>query len=433
MHCVYQDKTTCANSQRAMDTISNIQELRSLLAKLKREGTNPRTGRHIIVFSYTTATKRCVAKPPALNVTAEEGLVLDNGDESELIEAIEAEGDDREDPRDPIGTLSPVRVLFDAEFHMVVADECHYLKSRKSTIHRMVKQLPREGLLLVSATPISNHLRDIGGYLGLLWNPRWPFGFNRLGETPDSARFYEPGSLEALLAMESYEGIDYDRLFLGPSAQTPVVAEGDLAHHEEYRAAVETRSLPLWILNPDLFNDYATRSSWSAEFSQYAVGRIFSMLMLRRNMMSEFTLPDGTVTAIGQGMPLMTIKTVELRPHRSITEETFCYLEEKESKLWTTTPASQGTHVGRGSFQEKPKAMINPNIHRQLQLASIDTYNRILTAPTARTIRFLKDFEGAVALARSGLPEPLTVVHVPATEKLSVGGVGDTALATLNQ
>lgn len=49
------------------------------------------------------------------------------------------------------------------------------VKDPISTRNKQVNLLDRRGLLLMSATPLLNHLRDIEGYLNLMWDPAWPF------------------------------------------------------------------------------------------------------------------------------------------------------------------------------------------------------------------------------------------------------------------
>ncbi|RYP80372.1 hypothetical protein DL770_006240 [Monosporascus sp. CRB-9-2] len=58
---------------------------------------------------------------------------------------------------------------FDFEFSMVVCDEAHLLKNKNSSIHKVVKSIPRRSLILCTATPVLNKPEDIRGYLLLAW------------------------------------------------------------------------------------------------------------------------------------------------------------------------------------------------------------------------------------------------------------------------
>jgi hypothetical protein len=49
-----------------------------------------------------------------------------------------------------------------------LADECHVLKNSCSAGYKIVCSRTRESLLLVSATPLANHIRDIHRYMELI-------------------------------------------------------------------------------------------------------------------------------------------------------------------------------------------------------------------------------------------------------------------------
>jgi hypothetical protein len=67
--------------------------------------------------------------------------------------------------------------LRNAQFNWVICDECRMVKDPTSSAHKLVKGLNGEGLLLLSATPIANHIQDILGNLQLIWDDDFPFDY----------------------------------------------------------------------------------------------------------------------------------------------------------------------------------------------------------------------------------------------------------------
>lgn len=51
----------------------------------------------------------------------------------------------------------------------VICDEAHHVKNSNSRTSLVVSAIPQEFILLVTATPLLNSVRDIGGYLTLMW------------------------------------------------------------------------------------------------------------------------------------------------------------------------------------------------------------------------------------------------------------------------
>ncbi|KAH7019094.1 hypothetical protein EDB80DRAFT_189225 [Ilyonectria destructans] len=102
-----------------------------------------------------------------------------------------------------------------AEFEVVLTDECHLIKNPTTAVNKMIRQLHHESLLLLSATPISNHMRDINGYLWLMWKPEWPFGFDAVANGRLAGTFYDPDCYATLLRGEEFDGMTRERLLTG--------------------------------------------------------------------------------------------------------------------------------------------------------------------------------------------------------------------------
>jgi hypothetical protein len=66
-------------------------------------------------------------------------------------------------------------LVYKAKFDVAIFDEAQALKNRTSHTHLMVKQLNVKARMLVTATPLLNDLRDIYGFLQLLWPADLPF------------------------------------------------------------------------------------------------------------------------------------------------------------------------------------------------------------------------------------------------------------------
>lgn len=73
-----------------------------------------------------------------------------------------------------------------------MCDECHQIKNPATAANKLVRQLDRDANLLVSATPMPNHIRDIKGYLRVLWDPAWLFKYEQKEDpTPADTSFRE--------------------------------------------------------------------------------------------------------------------------------------------------------------------------------------------------------------------------------------------------
>lgn len=106
---------------------------------------------------------------------------------------------------------SRIETVYDDQWFLVVADECHYLKTRTTSANKLFTQLNREATLFVAATPLSNHVRDVLGYLNIVWKRAWPFVYDPLDAIPSSP-FYRDGAYQQLLSTGEVDGVSMARI-----------------------------------------------------------------------------------------------------------------------------------------------------------------------------------------------------------------------------
>lgn len=147
----------------------------------------------------------------------------------------------------------------------MICDECHIIKSNSAIASKIINLLSREALLLVLATPFANHVRDIRGYLRIVWNPAWPFQYS--AQTNSPADFYKPtiwGRIKERQTTESGISAEIVGLVEGGDNGENNQVNAPLHHAispekavEEYRQYLGRGKGPLYIANLDLFGAYA--------------------------------------------------------------------------------------------------------------------------------------------------------------------------------
>lgn len=65
-------------------------------------------------------------------------------------------------------------------------------------MNKVVKMLDYNAWLGISATPATNDAKDYLGYAEVIWDGRFPFGYNHLVESIRAADFYNPKAWENL-------------------------------------------------------------------------------------------------------------------------------------------------------------------------------------------------------------------------------------------
>lgn len=163
--------------------------LRGLLENMLSFPDEPETERTIYLSSYATFRARATlannippgaaqrkpkaqAKSPEVHGAAPDEPTTSSQFQIETgtlnLEAIEEEGLKKQDV-----TKVSVSCRIPEVFKRVIGDEAHLLKSPESVIHRAVKDLKAEYMLLMTGTPMINRSIELLGFVKLMWRPEF--------------------------------------------------------------------------------------------------------------------------------------------------------------------------------------------------------------------------------------------------------------------
>lgn len=150
-----------------------------------------------MIASFQTGITRLSKSSEAHTVSRDEingrrdTIALDTVEELDFAEVQEAAADEARDAEleDDADRADVIRhnnshavlrdrtLTVDVPWDVVVVDKCHNIKNPTSSSNKTIALLQKQGLLLVSATPLSNYVRDMYGYVHLAWNACWPFKY----------------------------------------------------------------------------------------------------------------------------------------------------------------------------------------------------------------------------------------------------------------
>ena len=189
--------------------------------KSSRELTSQQTGNTIIITAYTTWWNRTLATIEADRVV----LFYNSADGT-------ASGEEL-----PVGRVWTSQCGY--EFERKVCDESHTLRNPQTLLSEGVKQTRSVNLIYLSATPILNHCREIGGILTQIWDLAWELYNVDTSFINSYHDDFDPASYE------HKDGAKTKTISLIP----PDNDEYRLAH-QAYQAALESE-VKVWLLDPD--------------------------------------------------------------------------------------------------------------------------------------------------------------------------------------
>lgn len=429
VHSFYGHPGFVSNDARRAKTLHKFDGLQSLVNALANKSNDPRvsltkdrfnllpqlslyhgefaerltdfqTGRTIILAAYTTITWRMTVRKDTEWCKRGEKPQTDPSNQKDPAQNLPSNPTETEDNEQKAENGAPGQEvqkrerpsrLKNSDWSVVVTDDCHSLKNPCSTIHKIIASLPRESILFVSATPLSNHIRDIIGYLNLIWNTNWPFSYDETGkESVDS--YYHPDSWEKIKESGSFEHITTERLLTGPRSDNSPEATTSLSRRFrlEYESFIREGKGPLHLLNPQLFQHYAIAHDWSTEVSTNAVKPIMDMMSLKREILSQMTMPDGSMTCLGKNLKNMTVRTIELQPHEADKGELAQFCESLSNDLIRQQEFTAPELVSSGAIIASPKHLLNTSALRRLMCVSTDLGNRKLTDSSGRLARVVQ-------------------------------------------
>jgi hypothetical protein len=283
--------------------------------------------------------------------------------------------------------------IANAQFNWVMCDEGHTTRNPRSGTHSLVRMLHKEATLIVSATPLLNHQRDFWGYVNLFWRHEWPFKFQRRNIRPSV--YYREKAWDAIKEGKEYKGLTMDRV-LGsdetPEAETP---EAELSAREqtlkaEFIEFIRQKKGPLFLLNPHLYDSFRdsfakVNVSLSAKadsaISQQAIKPLLRLLCIRRRMLTELTLPDGSVVMPGDEIRPMWLRMVRAKPSIEHKNKLHELISNKIGQLFINSHEVRNKPLQNGVIDENGGVVMNSAILRTLALATTAPAFYPLTLP----------------------------------------------------
>ena len=320
LQCFYGSASKAGQSRKKVVVGSRIIDL---LISIMRLPDSPEVIRTIYLTSYQTFVHRTTYWQSDLSTTGPKREAPNKSKDPDLMDEEELSEERSEDLRSYCGQI----------FGLVIADEAQKLKSKLTRTNRAVSLLKAEKIILLTATPMMNRVRDLAGLLWLLWRQ-------------DFARSEDDPSPNA--RGEEADGISFD------------AGEG------LRMLSIDDISRQLWILDPPDFERKSTERRDTghirpADAYQF-VPRILRLIQLKRTSATLITgVPDKPAARIGATIPPVQFIAIE-------TQMTDLEVEEYASVHQMVSPI-----VGGGFDEETQQARRNMNAHRKLSIAARST------------------------------------------------------------
>ncbi|KAH0524312.1 hypothetical protein TsFJ059_006841 [Trichoderma semiorbis] len=382
----------------------NILEKGEFLGFLQKlSPTNPRSGRTVILTTYSTLHRREITTveqrfvfedreqrgPPPKRQKTEKNTVsnaahvassedeADNRDDDEMARQRSARKDTKRirtyykgdpdlkgkrletlaqgDERTPDGILVEYRLqnedLGKIRWGFLIVDEAH--TARK-----------------VTGTPLVSTLHDIMSPLVLLWEK---IGIKAVTE------YVDYGNIQGLWRT-SYDPDNQNQWEDGTSTVGIFTAMFEAKYPskswDEMEGFYNRTGVKIWQLNPVIVEAAGRKAEWSSSFGQNVVSAILGLLALQRSLGSRLVLPDGAACYPRTGLPPMTIVTEELnfdskRQSHIRDHGTLC-----ATHSFLPGPADEISTASRGGVGSTRRAgSINFSAYRQGVLVAFDYRN----------------------------------------------------------
>ncbi|KAF5679460.1 hypothetical protein FHETE_877 [Fusarium heterosporum] len=269
-----------------------------------------KTLRSIVIVTYSTAIRRMTFSGRELWDQEEELKQEQEGNAPNLNDV--GPGAPRCIPkkRKVFKKKKVVLKITNAKFNWVVCDEGHATRNPRTSTHKLIKLLDREATLIVSATPLLNHQRDMWGYVNLLWRREWPFRYEETIIDPQV--YYKEEAWNTMEEDRSFEGLTMKKVLNALNDERGAqLSLPEQKIRTEFVNFIRNKWGPLFLLNPDLYDSLRKSLEHSdAHISQKAIKPLLKMLCIRRRMLSELTLPDGSVVMPSDDIRPMWLRTI---------------------------------------------------------------------------------------------------------------------------
>lgn len=273
-----------------------------------------------------------------------------------------------------------------AQFNWVMCDEGHTSRNPRTGTHTLVRMLHKEATLIVSATPLLNHQRDFWGYVNLFWRREWPFKFKRSDISPFV--YYREKAWNAMKEGKKYRGLTMDHV-LGlddddddddETTYGPLTAR-EHTLKEEFIEFIKQKKGPLFLMNPHLYSSFRhSLGKADSVISQRAIRPLMRLVCIRRRMLTELTLPDGSVVMPGDEIRPVWLRMVRAKPseHKDKLHE---MISEHIEDLYLNSHEDQEKLLENNVIDENKGVAVNSAILRTLALATTATAFYPLTRP----------------------------------------------------
>ncbi|KAI8718083.1 hypothetical protein NCS52_00886300 [Fusarium sp. LHS14.1] len=383
--------------------LNNAEEVQEWVNECEREQGHQTTMRKLLLTSYTTAVFRMIHREKVKLINKEDLPQLVDDEENRIYGNVSIDDTSLTDStnipevmadpnNDGIAQHQPVRLSMpNAQFNFIICDEGHLVKNPNSVTHKLIKTLHHEALLIVSATPILNHVKDFDGYINLMWQHFWDFKF-KVGSEPKAESFYNNDAWEAVKRGETGQPLTLDLCLNGNGDET--LSSGTISQRSqqlraEYVNFVTSGQAPLFRLNPILFQAFAKDVSDDGAVAERAIKPLLEMLCLRRGMLSQLTLPDGTVISPGDEMPARVPRLIQLQ-HSAAEQQRVSVLTKKHvDDLLIDGRDKYGRHIGHTVVQSKKRVLVNSAVLRALALLTTHPKFYLLTQANMRNTTLL--------------------------------------------
>ena len=263
-------------------------------------------------------------------------------------------------------------------FGLVVLDEAHQLKGETTVSHQAVASIKRDSMLLVSATPLINHPKDILSYLRLGFS-NLP-NLRKIPRDMDLAELYGTNFAAGTAPFKPLGTVQYktkDGSYkVNPKSQGVVLLDQDAEDDgtKERLQALEDANLRWWTFHPDLFRRAARQQGWTYDSCRNVVGQILQQLFMRRTMTTVLEMPDGTERTPGEELPGAVFKTVQCALRgagKAVYDE---WHGAWESRLFTAVDEPSRPTVAN-PLNDSTNAVINAGVWRKLDILALDPNN----------------------------------------------------------
>jgi hypothetical protein len=141
-------------------------------------------------------------------------------------------------------------------------------------------------------------------------------------------------------------------------------------------------------------------------------------------MLSVMTLPDGTKSWPGKGIPPLHCNEVEFNLSAIPRNTLHQAIRRLHSNLTITGPRTKTFKSSHGAKINKPKAQLNGNALRRMCLASTNVHNLKMTSPIVRTTKLLKDVTPRKIMSHT-IKESTREIHSKKKKPLLLPSVDD--------